>query len=129
MENFNQNNPSFIGFIQEGKIYNSYGMQLGYTVEEYKKAVQTAKDFEKILYDKGILQKPKTPEEINKELQETLKQTQITMQQMAQSIASLNLEINSLKGQKNVNVEQTNCNESGGSISRTRKSKNDESSV
>lgn len=33
----NTMNQSFIGFIQSGKIFNSYGQQLGYTNDEYSK--------------------------------------------------------------------------------------------
>lgn len=121
MENFTQGNSSFIGFVQQGKIYNSYGLQIGYTSEEYNKVIQTAKEFEKILYEKGILQKPKTPEEINQELQETMKQ-------MMLSIQSLNAEITTLKGASN-NVEQTKPTELCGTISRPRKNQNSEPSV
>jgi hypothetical protein len=121
MENFTQGNSSFIGFVQQGKIYNSYGLQIGYTSEEYNKVIQTAKEFEKILYEKGILQKPKTPEEINRELQETMKQ-------MMLSIQNLNAEISTLKGTKD-NAEQTKPNEFCGAVSRTRKNQNSEPSV
>lgn len=113
---YSTNTQSFIGFVQQGKIFDSYGKQLGVTSDEYNKAIDTAKGFEKILYEKGILQKPKTPEEINQELQATLKQTQDMMASMAQSIASLNNEVKSLKDQQN---EQTSDNESGGAISKS----------
>ena len=113
-------NSSFIGFVQQGKIYNSYGLQIGYTSEEYDKAIRTAKEFEKILYDKGILQKPKTPEEINRELQETMKQ-------MMQSIQNLNAEITTLKG--TANHEQAKPAECCGTVSRPAKTKNIEPSV
>lgn len=117
-----ETNTSFIGFVQQGKIFNSYGQQLGVTSEEYNKAIETAKGFEKILYDKGILQKPKTPEEINQELQATLKQTQEMMSAMAQSIASLNNEVKTLK--ENKNVQQADSDESGKQVSKPAKSAN-----
>lgn len=117
----NTNTQSFIGYIQQGKIFNSFGQQLGVTSDEYNKAIETAKGFEKILYDKGILQKPKTPEEINQELQITLKQAQEMMSNMAQSIASLNNEVKLLKGKQD---EQANNNESGGSICKSGESSN-----
>lgn len=101
-EMYNQTNQSFIGFIQNGKIFNSYGQQLGYVTDEYNKAIETAKGFENILYEKGILTKPKTPEEINKELQDTLKQTQTMMLEMSNTIVSLNEKVNKLEGAKNV---------------------------
>lgn len=95
-------NQSFIGFIQAGKICNSYGQQIGVTTDEYNKAIETAKGFEKILYEKGILTKPKTPEEINQELQNTLKQTQTMMLEMSNTIVSLNEKVNKLEESKNV---------------------------
>lgn len=112
----NTNTQSFIGYIQQGKIFNSFGQQLGVTSDEYNKAIETAKGFENILYDKGILQKPKTPEEINQELQSTLKQAQEMMSTMAQSIASLNDEVKLLKGKQD---EQANNNGSGESICKS----------
>ena len=121
MDNFQQFNSGFVAFVQQNKIYNSCGTLIGYTTDEYNKAVNTAKEFEKILYDKGILQKPKTPEEINRELQEA-------MRQMTLSIANLNAEINSLK-KENRNDKQGSCNESCGTISRSGKSTKTESGV
>lgn len=99
-------NQSFIGFVQAGKICNSYGQQIGVTTDEYNKAIETAKGFEKILYEKGILTKPKTPEEINQELQNTLKQTQSMMLEMSNTIVALNEKVNKLEGNKD--VQQTN---------------------
>lgn len=123
---YNTNTQSFIGFVQQGKIFNSYGQQLGVTSDEYNKAIDTAKRFEKILYEKGILQKPKTPEEINQELQATLKQTQDMMASMAQSISALNEEVKSLKENKH---EQTDNNEFGKSVYKSGKTTNSKQSV
>lgn len=58
----NATQSNFIGFVSNGKIYNSFNQQIGVTNEEYKKAIDTAKDYEQILYDKGILEKPKKAE-------------------------------------------------------------------
>lgn len=99
---YNQSNQSFIGFIQNGKIFNSYGQQLGYITDEYNKAVETAKGFQQKLFDAGILTKPKTPEEINQELQNTLKQTQAMMLEMSNTIVALNDKVSKLEGVKNV---------------------------
>ena len=41
MENYYQNNQNFICFIQNGKIYNYSGQQVGVTTEEYNKAIQS----------------------------------------------------------------------------------------
>jgi hypothetical protein len=94
----NQNNQSFIGFIQNGKIFNSYGQQLGVVNDEFNKAVDTAKGFQQKLIDAGILTKPKTAEEINLELQETLKETQKMMLDMSNTIVTLNEKVNKLEG-------------------------------
>ena len=91
------NTTSFIGFVQNGKIFNSYGQQLGYVTDEYNKALDTAKEYEKVLYDKGILTKPKSPEEINKELQDTLRQTQVMMSEMSSALVALSDKVNSME--------------------------------
>lgn len=46
---------TFIGIVANGKIFNSYNQQVGVTNEEYKKALDTAKGYQDILYEKGIL--------------------------------------------------------------------------
>ena len=94
MENYSQ---SFVGFIQNGKINNYNGQQIGVTIDEYNKALDIAKGFQQKLIDAGILVKPKTPEEINQELQETLKQTQSMMVDMSKTIISLNEKVNKLE--------------------------------
>lgn len=99
---YDQSTQSFIGFIRNGKIFNSYGQQLGYITDEYNKAVETAKGFQQKLFDAGILTKPKTPEEINQELQNTLKQTQSMMLEMSNTIVALNDKVSKLEGVKNV---------------------------
>lgn len=119
MENFYNNSQNFICFIQNGKICNYSGQQVGVTTEEYNKAIETAKGFQKILYDKGILIKPKTPEEINQELQETLKQTQTMMLEMSNTIISLNEKV--LKLEEIKDDKQASDNEVGGKVSTKRK--------
>ena len=98
--NYNQSN--FIGYINQGKIFNQFNQQVDVVNDEYNKAIETAKGFEKILYEKGILTKPKTPEEINQELQNTLKQTQTMMLEMSNTIVSLNEKVSKLEESKNV---------------------------
>ena len=100
LNQYNPSNQSFIGFIQNGKIFNSYGQQLGYINDEYNKAIDTAKGFQQKLIDAGILTKPKTPEEINQELQNTLKQTQSMMLEMSNTIVALNDKVSKLEGEK-----------------------------
>lgn len=127
MEYYNQNNQNFICFIQNGKIYNYSGQQVGVTTEEYNKAIDTAKGFQQKLIDAGILVKPKTPEEINQELQETLKQTQTMMLEMSNTIVSLNEKVNKLEEKKN--VQQAINPETGRTILTTRKNTDSKSSL
>lgn len=126
-QSFNQNNASFIGFVQNGRIFNSYGQQLGYINDEYNKAIETAKEYQKVLYEKGILTKPKSPEEINQELQDTLKQTQAMMLEMSNTIVTLSEKVNKMEVDKN--GRQTNDNGSVKQVSKSAKSANSEPSV
>jgi hypothetical protein len=127
LNQYNPNNQSFIGFVQNGKIFNSYGQQLGYITDEYNKAIETAKGFQQKLIEAGILVKPKTPEEINQELQETLKQTQTMMTEMSNTIISLNEKVNRLEEKKD--VQQAINPVSGRTILTTRKDSTPKSSV
>lgn len=127
MEYYNQNNQNFICFIQNGKIYNYSGQQVGVTTEEYNKAIDTAKGFQQKLIDAGILIKPKTAEEINQELQETLKQTQTMMLEMSNTIVSLNEKVNKLEEKKD--VQQGINTITGRKILTTRKNEDSEPSV
>lgn len=126
-QSFNQNNASFIGFVQNGRIFNSYGQQLGYINDEYNKAIETAKEYQKVLYEKGILTKPKSPEEINQELQDTLKQTQAMMLEMSNTIVTLSEKVNKMEVAKN--GRQTNDNGGVKQVSKSAKSASSESSV
>jgi hypothetical protein len=86
---------TFIGYINNGKIVTSYNQHVGYTIDEYNKVLDTAKQYQQILYDKGILEKPKTTEEINKEMQQTLAQAQAMMATMSATITDLNAKLSS----------------------------------
>lgn len=112
---------SFFGFIQNGKIYNNLNQQIGVTTEEYQKAINTAKEYEQVLYDKGILEKPKTAEEINKETQDVLKQTQAMMLEMSNALSALNDKVNKLE-EKKANVRQTNSSQASEPLFKTGKS-------
>lgn len=126
MENlYNQTNQ--ICYIQNGRIYNYLNQQIGVVTEEYNKAIETAKGFQQKLIEAGIITKPKTPEEINAEIQETLKQTQTMMLEMSNTIVSLNAKINKLE--ENKDVKQANSNDNGKSLSTTRKNAVVESSL
>lgn len=126
MENlYNQTNQ--ICYIQNGRIYNYLNQQIGVVTEEYNKAIETAKGFQQKLIEAGIITKPKTPEEINAEIQETLKQTQTMMLEMSNTIVSLNAKINKLE--ENKDVKQANSNDNGKSLSTTRKNTVVESSL
>lgn len=126
MENFNYrefnvNNPSFIGFVNQGKIFNSYNQQIGVTLEEYNKALNVAKEYKKVLEDKGIIPKEKTPEEIQKELQETINRQNDVMAKMAETIKLISEKVNNLEEKKD--VEQANGSQSGEQIFKSGKSK------
>lgn len=127
LNQYSSNNQSFIGFVQNGKIFNSYGQQLGYITDEYNKAIETAKGFQQKLIEAGILVKPKTPEEINQELQETLKQTQTMMTEMSNTIISLNEKVNKLEEKKDVQQAVNPVN--GRAILTTRKDSTPKSGV
>ena len=113
---FNFNVPSFVGYVSGTKIFNTYNQQVGVTNEEYNKAVNLAKEYKKVLEDRGIIEKPKTTEEI---LRESLTQQNEVLLQMTQTIKELNEKVSTLE---KIN-EQTNDDESGKQISTTRKSK------
>lgn len=117
----NATQSNFIGFVSNGKIYNSFNQQIGVTNDEYKKAIDTAKDYEQILYDKGILEKPKTPEEMSKETQKVLKDTQAMMLEMSNALAALNDKVVKLE-EKESNAKQTANTERSEPLFKTRKS-------
>ena len=119
LNQYGQNNTSqtFVCFVQTGKIFNSYGQQVGVTNDEYNKAIETAKGFQNKLIEAGILSKPKTAEEINRELQDTLKQTQSMMAEMSNTIVSLNQKVNKLEGEQ-ADVQQAVNNANGKQVSR-----------
>lgn len=125
---FDNNNQSFIGFIQNGKINSYNGQQIGVTIDEYNKAVETAKGFQNKLIEAGILTKPKTAEEINQELQETLKQTQAMMLEMSSTISALNNKVSKLEEEKS-DVQQTVDTVNSRTVSTTRKTDASKSSV
>ena len=79
------------------------------------------------MIEAGILVKPKTPEEINQELQETLKQTQTMMTEMSNTIISLNEKVNKLEEKKDVQQAVNPVN--GRTILTTRKDSTPKSGV
>lgn len=107
---------SFFGFIKDGMIYNNNSVLIGRTEEKYQQAIETAKKFEQKLIEAGIIQKPKTPEEINKELQEMIAE-------MAGTIATLS---DKVKGLEN---EQAKSNEHSGTLHLSTKASSSKSSV
>lgn len=84
---------SFFGFIKDGVIYNNNSVIIGRTEEKYQQALETAKKFEQKLIEAGIIQKPKTPEEINKELQQMIAE-------MAGTIATLSDKVKGLENEQ-----------------------------
>ena len=121
MENMNYrelnfNMPSFVGYISGTKIFNTYNQQVGVTNEEYNKAVNLAKEYKKVLEDKGIIEKPKTPEEI---LKESIAQQNEMLLQMTQTIKALSDKVSTLEKTN----EQTDDYEPSKQISTSRKGK------
>lgn len=100
--NYNQSN--FIGYINQGKIFNQFHQQVGVVLDEHKKAIDVAKGFQdkaeeyrNKLIEAGIITKPKTPEEINQELQNTIKQQQEALATMMQAISEMGEKIGKLE--------------------------------
>ena len=100
--NYNQSN--FIGYINQGKIFNQFHQQVGVVLDEHKKAIDVAKGFQdkaeeyrNKLIEAGIITKPKTPEEINQELQNTIKQQQEALATMMQAISEMGEKISKLE--------------------------------
>ena len=102
----NFNMPSFVGYISGTKIFNTYNQQVGVTNDEYNKAVNLAKEYKKVLEDKGIIEKPKTPEEM---LKESIAQQNEMLMQMTQTIKALTDKVSTLEK----SYEQTDDNELG----------------
>jgi molybdenum-dependent DNA-binding transcriptional regulator ModE len=117
------NQGLFWGYVQNGKIFNQVNQQVGVLMEEYQKAIDTAKKFEEVLYEHNILTRPKTPEEINTELQNTI-------QTLVSTVSSLNEKINKLEQRENKNVDkQKSTNELCQPVSGSRKESNAKSGV
>lgn len=91
---------SFFGFIKDGVIYNNNSVIIGRSEEKYQQALETAKKFEQKLIEAGIIQKPKTPEEINKELQQMIAE-------MAGTIATLSDKVKGLENEQTKSDEHT----------------------
>ena len=116
---FNSTTPSFLGYVNQGKIFNTYNQQVGVSLDEYNRVLNIAKDYKKILEEKGIIEKEKTPEEINKELQKTISKQAEIMAQMTETIRSINEKVTLLE----VKNGQEQNNESSKQISESGKSK------
>lgn len=81
---------AFVGYItNDGKILNAYNQHIGYTINEYDKVITTAKEYREVLYEKGILERPKTPEEINKEMREMIANLTGTISTLSEKINKL----------------------------------------
>lgn len=111
-ERLSMSNPTFLGYIQGDKIFNqATNQQIGVTNKQYNEAIETAKGFQQKLFDAGILEKPKTPEEINQELQAALKQTQTMMLEMSNTISALNQKVNAMEEKSNAKAINPECGE------------------
>ena len=112
MEGFN--NYALVGYVNQNGIYNQVNQQVGYTLEQYntlrdicKESQKKAEEYKKMLEDAGIIEKQKTPEEL-----------QAIMLNMAKTIQTLNEKITNLE---NNNVQQRNNTTDCTNISVERK--------
>ena len=112
MEGFN--NYALVGYVNQNGIYNQVNQQVGYTLEQYntlrdicKESQKKAEEYKKMLEDAGIIEKQKTPEEL-----------QAIMLNMAKTIQTLNEKITNLE---NNNVQQRNNTTDCTNISIERK--------
>lgn len=105
------NQSAFVGYISGGRVFNTYNQAIGYTNDEYNKMVDTAKEYQQVLYDKGILTKPKTPEEINQEMQNTLSRAQSMIENMAGTISALTDKIAKLEKEDAKQVNNHECSQ------------------
>lgn len=112
MEGFN--NYALVGYVNQNGIYNQVNQQVGYTLEQYntlrdicKESQKKAEEYKKMLEDAGIIEKQKTPEEL-----------QAIMLNMAKTIQTLNEKITNLE---NNNVQQRNNTADCTNISVERK--------
>lgn len=112
MEGFN--NYALVGYVNQNGIYNQVNQQVGYTLEQYntlrdicKESQKKAEEYKKMLEDAGIIEKQKTPEEL-----------QAIMLNMAKTIQTLNEKITNLE---NNNVQQRNNTTDCTNISFERK--------
>lgn len=71
--NFNlrdtQNTQSFAGYIKDGDFFNYANQQVGVSLKKYNDTLNTLNDAMEKLYQHKIIERPKTPEEREKELQ------------------------------------------------------------
>ena len=116
---FNSTTPSFLGYVNQGKIFNTYNQQIGVSLEEYNRVLGIAKDYKKVLEEKGIIEKEKTPEEINKELQSTISKQAEIMAKMTETIQAINKKVTLLEKSNG----QDQNNESSKPISESRKNR------
>ena len=116
---FNSTTPSFLGYVNQGKIFNTYNQQIGVSMEEYNRVLGVAKDYKKVLEDKGIIEKEKTPEEMNKELQLTISKQAEIMAKMTETIQAINEKVTLLEKGNGQDKDNGNCEQ----VSESRKDK------
>lgn len=116
---FNSTTPSFLGYINQGKIFNTYNQQIGVSMEEYNRVLGVAKDYKKVLEDRGIIEKEKTPEEMNKELHLTISKQAEIMAKMTETIQAINEKVTLLEKRNGQDKDNGNCEQ----VSESRKDK------
>lgn len=116
---FNSTTPSFLGYINQGKIFNTYNQQIGVSMEEYNRVLGVAKDYKKVLEDRGIIEKEKTPEEMNKELHLTISKQAEIMAKMTETIQAINEKVTLLEKRNGQDKDNGSCEQ----VSESRKDK------
>lgn len=125
---FNNNNNYLNVFVDDkGNIFKTdfFGanpQQIGVTQEKYNEALKIANDFQNKLIELGVIEKEKTPEEIQKETNDLLKQMYTQFENINKRLETLeNLENEKiLRGEEN---EQHDYKKDVGNDNKQTKSK------
>lgn len=91
--NLRDNNPniqSFTGYIKDGDFFNYANQQVGVSMKKYTDTLNTLNDAMEKLYQHNIIERPKTPEEREKELQLKIDNLTIQMNDMMKLINKQN---------------------------------------
>ncbi len=99
-----------MAYIKEDKIFDTTGKLIGRTEESYQTVLTSAKECEELLYTNNIWTRPKTPEQLNQELQEQIKAQSELMASMTDVISGLKDDINNMKKEKKDDAKKDSRN-------------------